>query len=145
MNQLQKDIKTSLKWYRYLPQHIIREDDVQAYHRLKQYSEKKYDDLQHDQVEKFNIIYKEFGFKGVISDVEDRLTYGKVTEKGPGLYQITTAGFSEDEEILYCLIHILSIFGSNHYVGYLRGGAYYFSEEKHDDNIKIIKSSGDDI
>ena len=144
MNQLQKDIKTSLKWYKYLPQHIMRADDVQAHHRLKQYSEEKYYDMQREQIEEFNKIYKEFGFKGIIEEVEDRLTYGKVTEKEPGLYQITTAGFSDDEFLVNDLTHILSMFGYNHYVGYLRGGAYYFSEEKHDDSIKIVKESDEE-
>ena len=139
MNQLQKDIKTALKWYRYLPQHIMRAEDVEAQSRLKQYSEEKYYDMQRNQIENFNRIYKEHGFQGIINEVEDRLRYGKVTETEPGLYRITTAGFSDDTFLLKDLIHILSMFGYNHYVGCLRGGAYYFTENKHEDNIKICK------
>ena len=37
MEQLQKDIQIALSWYRYLPQHIVRHQDVKAFHRLECY------------------------------------------------------------------------------------------------------------
>ena len=37
MNQLENDIKVALKWYRYLPQHLMRHEDVKAYYRLECY------------------------------------------------------------------------------------------------------------
>lgn len=87
----------------------------------------------------FNTIYDKYGFHDVLTEVEDRLTYGQVTQKEDGLYCITTAGFSDDESVVRILIGIASRFGYFHYVGYLRGGAYYFSEHKHDNNIEIIR------
>ena len=87
----------------------------------------------------FNDIYDKYGFKGVIEEVSEMLAYGGVTKKDKGLYCISTAGFSEDEEICRSLTYILSKFGNKHYVGYLRGGAYYFSEIEHDLDIEIVR------
>lgn len=88
-----------------------------------------------------NRIYEEEGFDGVISFVEDTLGYGTVKEMGKGLYRISTGGYSDDEDLLHNLIRIDSRFGYYHYVGYLRGGAFYFSTDKHDDTISITKGS----
>lgn len=39
---LQKeDIEVALKWYRYLPQHLITHQDVKAFHRLECYIKKQ--------------------------------------------------------------------------------------------------------
>lgn len=79
--------------------------------------------------EHFNNIYTNGGgFYGVLEEIEDKLHIGRVTKKGNGLYQITTGGWSDDEELLYSLMSFLSRFGRNHYVGKLRGGAFYFAE-----------------
>ena len=79
--------------------------------------------------EQFNNIYtNDGGFYGVLEEIEDKLHIGRVTRKGNGLYQITTGGCSDDEEILYSLMSFLSRFGRNHYVGKLRGGVFYFAE-----------------
>lgn len=77
----------------------------------------------------FNETYKEKGFKGIIDKMEDLLQYGEITQEQEQLWRITTGGFSEDEQLLHQLVCILSDFSRNHYVGYLRGGAYYFHEE----------------
>ena len=37
IEQLKNDIKVALNWYRYLPQHLMRHEDVKAYHRLQCY------------------------------------------------------------------------------------------------------------
>ena len=77
----------------------------------------------------FNMIYDKYGFYDVIKEVEDRLEYGSVM-KINGLYRISTAGYSNDEDICHALTHILCRF-SKHYVGYIRGGAFYFCEDKY--------------
>lgn len=96
-------------------------------------------------IEIFNFIYDEYGFYAVIDEVKDRLKYGMVTDTNDGLYRITTGGYSEDETILHSLIHLLSRFGHNHYVGYLRGGAFYFSTEKHDIDIAIVRIKREEL
>ena len=84
----------------------------------------------------FNMIYDKYGFHDVIQEVEDRLQYGTVT-KINGLYRISTAGHSNDEDICHALINILCRF-NKHYCGYIRGGAFYFSEEKYA-NVEMVK------
>jgi len=91
------------------------------------------------QIDIFNYIYDNYGFYGVLDDVKEKLVYGEVTKRDDGLYSISTGGFSDDEHLIHNLTHLLCRFGSNHYVGYLRGGCFYFSEKKHDNNIKIIR------
>lgn len=83
---------------------------------------------------KFNQIYRtaKYPYIAVLEEVEEMLTYGQVIKKEDGLYCVTTAGYSEDEAICHALVHILCRFGYYHYVGYLRGEAFYFSESKHD-------------
>jgi hypothetical protein len=78
-------------------------------------------------VDKFNDIYDKSGFDGVVEYLEDNLQYGDVERKTDDLIMITTGGFSDDEDLIHSLIHITCRFGRKHYVGYLRGGAYYFS------------------
>lgn len=41
MKQLEKDIQTALNWYKYLPQHLMKADDVEAHHRLEKYIKKQ--------------------------------------------------------------------------------------------------------
>lgn len=86
----------------------------------------------------FNQIYETKGFDGVIESVEIRLRYGMVQEKENGLFCITTGGWYDDEQLLYSLTHVFSRFGNAHFVGELRGGAYYFCREKDDFNFEII-------
>lgn len=92
-----------------------------------------------------NKIYEEEGFDGIISFVEDTLQYGTVKEMEKGLYRISTGGYSDDEDLLHNLIRIDSRFGYRHYVGYLRGGAFYFSVDKRNDAIITINESKSDI
>ena len=78
----------------------------------------------------FDNIYRNGGgFIGVLEEVEARLHIGRVIKKEKGLYLITTGGWSDDEEILLSLTSFLSMFGYKHYVGKLRGGAFYFAEQ----------------
>lgn len=89
-------------------------------------------------VDIFNNIYNIGGFDGVISYVENRLEYGYVERKTDDLVLITTGGWSDDEDLIHCLIHICCRFGEKHYVGYLRGGAYYFS--RYDKEYDLIEA-----
>ena len=88
-------------------------------------------------IEVFNTIYDKYGFDGVLEEIKGRLLYGTVTKKDDDLYRISTGGWSDDEEILHSLTSLPSKFGYFHYVGVLRGGAYYFSEKNHN-NFEII-------
>lgn len=83
-----------------------------------------------------NTVYETEGFQGVIEEVEDRLEYGRV-KKMNGLYRISTGGWSEDEILLEALTSLLCRF-HYHYVGYVVGGAFYFSEDKYA-NVEIMK------
>ena len=95
-----------------------------------------------DEVAHINNFYEKGGFPRVIEYVEAELHLGRVTKKEDGLYKITTGGWSEDEELIYALIDFLSFFRP-HYVGYLCGGAYYFSEERYDGDCEIQKVLSD--
>lgn len=81
-----------------------------------------------DKTEYYNKIYQERGFQGVIRQVELDLHIGRIQWKPNGIVKISTGGGSDDEEILLSLTSFLSRFGHNHYVGELRGGAFYFAE-----------------
>ena len=87
-------------------------------------------------VDVFNMIYDKYGFQAVLDEVEDRLEYGTF-KKMNGLVRISTGGFSEDEDICHALISILCRF-SKHYCGYIRGGAFYFCEDKYAD-VEMVK------
>ncbi len=89
-----------------------------------------------------NSIYNEYGFRGVINYIERWLEYGELTETQEGLYRITTGGWLEDEWLVGGLTHMRSLFGNNHYVGYLRGGAYYFAENMEDNDFEVTKKDG---
>lgn len=90
--------------------------------------------------EHFNNIYTNGGgFYGVLEEIGDKLHFGRVTKKGNGVYQITTGGWSDDEEILLSLTSFLSRFGHNHYVGKLRGGVYYFDAFMHINDYEITR------
>lgn len=93
------------------------------------------------QVDIINTIYTKYGFQAVLNEVESRLTYGKLRKQDDGLYEITTGGWSEDEQLVHALINPASKF-HYHYIGYLRGGAFYFDEDKTIEShrrIRIIK------
>lgn len=83
-----------------------------------------------------NTIYEKYGFEGVITEIENRLEYGKV-KRINGLYRISTGGWSDDEFLIHCLINFRSKF-AKHYCGYIRGGAFYFCEEKYA-NVEMMK------
>ena len=101
-------------------------------------------------VDKFNDIYDKSGFNGVIEYLEDNLQFGGVERKTDDLQfggverktddliMITTGGFSEDEDLIHSLLHMTCTFGRKHYVGYLRGGAYYFS--RYDKEYDLIEA-----
>ena len=81
-------------------------------------------------VEKINKIYEESGFDGVIGAVVDKLEYGSVRYYPEDeIFCIITRGWSNDESIIYNLVDLVSVFGQKHYVGYIRGGAYYFAKD----------------
>lgn len=83
-----------------------------------------------------NTIYDEDGFHAALDEIERRLEYGKVSRIN-GLYRITTGGWSDDEALLHSLCSILSKL-RKHYCGYIKGGAYYFCEEKHA-NVEMVR------
>lgn len=80
-------------------------------------------------VKVFNSTYEETGYEGVVNLVGSMLDYGKVELLHNDCVMIVTAGWSEDELIVEALMHPASIFWNKHYVGFLRGGAYYFSRD----------------
>ena len=83
-----------------------------------------------------NTVYKTEGFQGVIEEVTERLEYGTVREQN-GLIRISTGGWSEDELLLHSLIRIDCMM-SKHYCGYIRGGAFFFCEEKYA-NVEMMR------
>ena len=89
-------------------------------------------------VDKINEIYNVNGFDGVVEYLEDNLQYGDVERKTDDLIMITTGGWSDDEDLIHSLIYITCKFGKKHYVGYLRGGAYYFS--RYDKEYDLIEA-----
>lgn len=108
---------------------------------LKKKEENKMIDEESIQVDIINMIYTKYGFHAVLNEVESRLTYGKLRKHDDGLYEITTGGWSEDEQLVHALINPASKF-HYHYIGYLMGGAFYFDEDKTIEShrrIRIIK------
>ena len=98
----------------------------------------KLDTFDKAEIEAINIIYEEKGFDGVIEYSRQKLyDYGVVKEKN-GLVMMATGGWSDNEDYLHCLNHLLSNFGRNHYVGYLRGGAFYYSKDKYNVRTEIV-------
>ncbi len=95
--------------------------------------------------EYFNSLYISEGFYGVIREIDSKLEYGSVEDKGDGLFCITTGGWSDDEEILDSLTSFLSRFGQKHYVGRLCGGAYYFAEDNHSNQYEIVKEGEEKV
>lgn len=83
-----------------------------------------------------NTVYQTEGFQGVIEEVTDRLEYGTV-KKMNGLIRISTGGWSDDEHLLHSLIKPDCMM-SKHYCGYIRGGAFYFCEEKYA-NVEMMR------
>lgn len=106
--------------------------------RLEEECKEKLDTFDKAEIEVINIIYKEKGFDGVIEYSRQKLyDYGVVKEKN-GLVMMATGSWSDNEDYLYCLNHLLSNFGRNHYVGYLRGGAFYYSKDKYNVRTEIV-------
>lgn len=85
----------------------------------------------------FNNLYDEYGFDGVISEVDGRLECGKVKEVDTGLFSITTYGWSEDESLVHILLNPLCKF-HYHYKGYIVGGVFYFTRDKWD-TVDIVR------
>lgn len=79
-------------------------------------------------IEFYNRVYQEKGYHGIIRALKRDLEFGDINFPSGNLLQVTTGGWSDDEEILLSLTSFLSRFGYNHYVGKLRGGAFYFAE-----------------
>lgn len=89
---------------------------------------------------RINHIYKTEGFQGVIKYAKDKLQqYGVVKEVEKGLWVMITGGWSDNEFWLNCLNNPISIFGMKHYRGYLRGGAFYYTEKPRGDVEIILK------
>lgn len=91
-----------------------------------------------DWTELFNHTYEYDGFEGVLYELEDKLEYGKIIEKENGIWCITTGGWQHDEEMIESLLDLTSLFGHYHYLGYVRGGAYYFAEKAYELNYEIV-------
>ena len=106
--------------------------------KLRKECKEKLDTFDKAEIEAINIIYEEKGFDGVIEHSRQKLyDYGVVKEKN-GLVMMATGGWSDNEYYLYCLNHLFSNFGRNHYVGYLRGGAFYYSKDKYNVRTEIV-------
>lgn len=106
--------------------------------KLKEECKEKLDTFDKAEIEAINIIYEEKGFDGVIEYSRQKLYIcGAVKEKN-GLVMMATGGWSDNEDYLYCLNHFLSNFGRNHYVGYLLGGAFYYSKDKYNVRTEIM-------
>lgn len=97
-----------------------------------------------DLVKKYNAIYDELGFDGIIEEMEHTLVYGSVTELYNDMYCISTGGWSDDEERLHNLICFASMFGHIHYVGVLCGGHFYFSRNKRFRDFEIVDVTSED-
>lgn len=82
-----------------------------------------------DLIKLYNKIYIEKGYNGITRALKRDLEFGEITFLSDNLIRVTTGGWSDDEEILLSLTSFLSRFGHNHYVGKLRGGAFYFAEQ----------------
>ena len=93
-----------------------------------------YDKEEFKEAEQINTIYKKEGFCGVIEYAKDKLQwYGDVKEVEKGLWVMVTGGWSDNEFWLDCLNNPISIFAMKHYRGYLRGGAFYYTEKPYGD------------
>ena len=91
------------------------------------------------EVDSLNNLYKNHGFEGVINYAKVRLqNYGGVKEEND-LICMYTGGWSDNEFFIHCLNFLTSIFANKHYVGYLRGGAFYYSPEPHDSHVYIAR------
>ena len=91
------------------------------------------------QIQEFNSLYKKGGFDAVIEHCKYALKYDGVKEEKDGIVCMVTSGWSENEWLIYNLNHFMSEFGRNHYIGSLRGGAFYYSRERRPVRTEIIK------
>ena len=91
-----------------------------------------------------NTVYDKEGFLAVLKIISDDLEFGTVTETEKDIYEITTGGWSEDERTVKHLLYP-TCKSKHHYIGYITGGAYYFTTEKHQSNkIRITHENNDD-
>jgi hypothetical protein len=77
----------------------------------------------------YNRVYQEKGYHGIIRTLKRDLEFGDINFPSDNLLQVTTGGWSDDEDALSSLTSLTSMFGHNHYVGELRGGVFYFAEQ----------------
>lgn len=87
-------------------------------------------------VKELNKIYDNGGFFDVIKAVKRELEYGMVIHTYKSIYCIHTGGWSEDEQLLSNLTDMASLFRYNHFIGYVRGGAYYFDYNMNDNEYR---------
>ena len=83
-----------------------------------------------DLIKLYNKIYTEKGYNGIIRALKRDLEFGEITFPSDNITRVTTEGWSDDEEVLLALTSFKSMFGYNHYVGKLRGGVFYFAEQR---------------
>lgn len=84
-----------------------------------------------------NRIYDEKGFQGIVNILESETRqYGSMKVHPNGLYEFTTGGWSENEWLLSMCNHIVCKF-HRHYVGWLRGGSWWFAENTDDYRFNI--------
>lgn len=95
------------------------------------------------EVDSLNNLYKNHGFDGVVNYAKVKLeNYGGVKEEND-LICMYTGGWSDNEFFIRCLNFLTSMFANKHYVGYLRGGAFYYSPEPHDSHVYIARDDCD--
>ena len=85
-----------------------------------------------------NRMYDENGFDGIVEMLKSEISNdGKVKEHDNGLYEFITGGWSDNENLLDMLNHPLSKF-RKHYVGWLRGGSWWFAENEDDYIFDVV-------
>lgn len=102
--------------------------------------------MNEDLVKHYNKVYQEKGYHGVIRRLKDDLEYGDISFPSDNILRVTTAGWSDDEEILDSFTYFTSRFGHFHYIGKIRGGAFYFAEHLECSNgaFEIVERLPDD-
>lgn len=111
---------------------------------IKGYKELLYYDSEDTfEIKLINSIYNREGFKGVIDYATGKLSeYGAVREVDKGLWVMVTGGWSDNEHWIHCLNNMVCLFGMKHYCGYVRGGAFYYSEDT-DRSVEITFEKGE--
>ena len=90
------------------------------------------------EIHNINKVYDDGGFDAVVNYAKVKLSdYGAVREEN-GLVKMATGGWSEHEDFIYCLNFITSKF-LPHLRASTPGGGFYYSREKYDRNVKIMR------